>query len=60
MTSNSANLGYEEQLTIMCSSLNACILFAVRVFYQVFLHDTEVENNVTFTCHKHNQKHCMP
>jgi hypothetical protein len=37
-TSNSVNLGSEEQLTIICSSLNECISFAVRVFYQVFLH----------------------
>lgn len=37
-TSSSVNLGCEEQLTIVCSSLNECILFAVRVFYLVFLH----------------------
>ena len=32
------NLESEEQLTIMCSSLNECISFAVHVLYQVFLH----------------------
>jgi hypothetical protein len=66
-TSSYVNLGSEEQLTIMCSSLNECISFAVRVFYLVFLHVqkwktmlhlhvTNTTNNIAWTWYRYPSK----